>query len=125
MTLEAERKKKEQIQAKGEAAKAAEIEREKQRKIAARKAEAERQWTPNDLAELREEFLKFTTKKKSSSSMTIPSSAVKTICETLGETLTVGALQLLLTEMKPTSEDQIQWVGRRHSRGALWWTVGC
>ena len=38
-----------------------EQEKAKQRKIAARKADAERMWTNNDLNELREEFNKFDT----------------------------------------------------------------
>ena len=106
MALVAEKKKKDQIKAKEDAATAAEIEKQKQRKVAARKADAERMWTPNDLAELRGEFIKYDTNKDG----TIPASNVATICETLGETLNNSALQLLLTEMKKDIAERVEWV---------------
>ena len=101
----AEKKKLEQIRNKEHAALAEEAEKKKQRAIAARKAEAERKWTPNDLAELREEFTKFDHEKNS----TVASDKILTICSALGETLTKPKLDALTAKMDREGSGQISW----------------
>lgn len=112
MALIAEKKKQDLIQAKKQSAVAAEAEKKVLRKSAARKADAERLWTPNDLNELRVEFNKFDTKKNG----TIESIKVSIICETLGETLSNVGLSNLLTKMKQDEQD-----GINGSKGFVEW----
>ena len=103
----AEKKKYDQIKAAEDKVRMEELEKVKQRKIAASKADAERLWTSNDLTELRDAFNNYDTAQEG----TVSGANVKLICETLGETLNGTGLQLLLTAMKQdNTTKQVAWV---------------
>ena len=104
-TALAEKKKLQQIQNKEQNALAEEAEKKRQRAIASRKADAERKWTPNDLAELREEFAKYDYGKTT----TIEPDKVTAICAALGEALTKPKLDALTAKMDKGGTGSIAW----------------
>ena len=104
-TALAEKKKLQQIQNKEQNALAEEAEKKRQRAIASRKADAERKWTANDLAELREEFAKYDYGKTT----TIEPDKVTAICAALGEALTKPKLDALTAKMDKGGTGSIAW----------------